>query len=135
MTVKRSMSCFISVSLEKLGAGKFLHSSKDVLDKVLPALVQLTTDPSPEARYLWCNSVVYTMYSMVVLYIRGHGSLGFLAQQYLPKTGSLTFPSWQYCLGIAKPIDIFIVTLNLPTNFYEILNNEILSFLLNRIYC
>jgi len=50
VTVKRSMSCFISVSLEKLGAGKFLHSSKDVLDKVLPALVQLTTDPSPEAR-------------------------------------------------------------------------------------
>ena len=51
VAVKRSMSCFISSSLEKFGAGKFLHSSKDVLDKVLPALVQLTTDPSPEARY------------------------------------------------------------------------------------
>ena len=51
VAVKRSMSCFISVSLERFGAGKFLHCSKDVLDKVLPALVQLTTDPSPEARY------------------------------------------------------------------------------------
>ena len=51
VAVKRSMSCFISASLERFGAGKFLHCSKDVLDKVLPALVQLTTDPSPEARY------------------------------------------------------------------------------------
>ena len=51
VAVKRSMSCFISASLERFGAGKFLHCSKDVLDKVLPALIQLTTDPSPEARY------------------------------------------------------------------------------------
>ena len=60
VAVKRSMSCFISSSLERFGAGKFLHCSKDVLDKVLPALVQLTTDPSPEARYITAIPVFYS---------------------------------------------------------------------------
>ena len=70
MAVKCSMSCF-GVSLERFGAGKFLHCSKDVLDKVLPALVQLTTDPSPEARYslqyLYSNSL-YMVFTFHVKY-------------------------------------------------------------------
>lgn len=30
---------------------RFLHSSRDVLERVLPAIVQLSKDNSPDARY------------------------------------------------------------------------------------
>lgn len=30
---------------------RFLHSSRDVLDRALPAIVQLSKDNSPDARY------------------------------------------------------------------------------------
>ncbi len=33
------------------GSSKFLHSSKDLLDRTLPAIVQLATDNSADARY------------------------------------------------------------------------------------
>jgi len=51
-------------------------------------------------------------YSTVVLYVRDHDGLGFSAQQYHPKI-SFTFPKQQYWLGIAKPKNVFNLTLNL----------------------
>ena len=47
-----------------------------------------------ETLNVWA-SVAITSYSMVVLYIRDHGGLGFSAQQYRPKS-SLTFPTQQF---------------------------------------
>jgi len=59
-------------------------------------------------------SVVYekVAYSMVVLYIKDHGGLGFSAQQYHPKT-SLRFPMQQFSSSQAK--NVFRLTLN-PSN-------------------
>lgn len=37
--------------VESQGSSKFLHSHKDVVERTLPAIVQLATDSSPEARY------------------------------------------------------------------------------------
>lgn len=37
--------------VEGYDPSRFLHSSKDLLDKVLPAIVQLAKDGSPDARY------------------------------------------------------------------------------------
>jgi len=42
-----------------------------------------------------CRVIELLLYSMVVLYSRDHGSLGFSDQKYHPKT-SLTFPLQQF---------------------------------------
>ena len=56
-------------------------------------------------------------YSMVVLYIRDHGGLGFSDQQYHPKT-SFTIPApWQYWLGITKPDS----ALQIDGNFFQVI--------------
>lgn len=37
--------------VENYDPSKFLHSSKDLLERTLPAIIQLTKDSSPDARY------------------------------------------------------------------------------------
>ena len=44
-------SKFICGVMENYDPAKFLHSSKDLLEKVLPVIIQLTKDSSPDARY------------------------------------------------------------------------------------
>lgn len=44
-------SKYICMTIEVYEPSKFLHSSKDLLEKTLPAIVQLTKDHSPDARY------------------------------------------------------------------------------------
>ena len=44
-------SKYICAVVENYDPTKFLHSSKDLLDKALPAIIQLIKDGSPDARY------------------------------------------------------------------------------------
>lgn len=49
--VRKMTSKFICLVVEGFEPSKFLHSSKDMLEKSLPAIVQLTKDSSPDSRY------------------------------------------------------------------------------------
>ena len=49
--VRKMTSKFVCTVVESYEPSKFLHSSKELLDKVLPSIVQFTKDGSPEARY------------------------------------------------------------------------------------
>ena len=44
-------SKFLCTVVEGFEPSRFLHSGKDVLDKALPAIVQLARDSSQDARY------------------------------------------------------------------------------------
>ena len=44
-------SKFISAVIQTYDPSKFLHSSKDLLERTLPAVIQLTKDSSPDVRY------------------------------------------------------------------------------------
>ena len=44
-------SKFICLAIEIYTPSKFLHSNKDFLEKVFPAIIRLTKDNSPDARY------------------------------------------------------------------------------------
>ena len=49
--MRRMTSKFVCVIVEAYEPSRFLHTSKDVLDRALPAIVQLAKDNSPDARY------------------------------------------------------------------------------------
>ena len=49
--VRKTMSKFMYASVECYGPSKFLHASRDILEKALPAIVQLISDNSQEVRY------------------------------------------------------------------------------------
>lgn len=49
--VRKMTSKYICAVVENYDPTKFLHSSKDLLDKALPAIIQLIKDGSPDARY------------------------------------------------------------------------------------
>ena len=49
--VRKMTSKFVCVVVEGYEPSRFLHSNKDLLDRALPAIVQLSKDSSQEARY------------------------------------------------------------------------------------
>lgn len=67
-------SKFVCTVVEGYEPSRFLHSSKDLVDKALPAIVQLSKDSSPDARYyarrclnvLWPEPDFYQVASRVL---------------------------------------------------------------------
>ena len=49
--VRKTTSKFICASVENYGPSKLMHAHKDLLERTLVAVVQLTKDSVPEARY------------------------------------------------------------------------------------
>lgn len=49
--VRKMTSKFVCVVVEGYEPSRFLHSNKDLLDRALPAIVQLSKDSSQETRY------------------------------------------------------------------------------------